>query len=238
MPLFSRISGVTAIWNTNAFWAYLMNLRLHNAKVQMLKLSAVLLACIGVLFVVYGGQSASSDLSPSQSTPTNPNTTTSGSEPLIGNLLTLIASILYAAYQVLYKHFVSLPSDPGGPISAPIPPPSPVSSTRAGYEPLLTDDDASVPSSYSTRTYLSSPSDELILPFGLYPNLLTSAVGIITITALWPMLVVLHWTGAEKFTLPADSRTWASVAGNALGGVAYNSGYMVHRVATHQKARN
>ena len=116
----SRISNVTAIWNTNAFCAYLMNIRLHNAKIQMVKLSAVLLACVGVLFVVYGGQSASSDLAPSSfSTSTNPNITSSGSAALIGNLLTLIASIGYAAYQVLYRRFVALPSDPDKSISAP-----------------------------------------------------------------------------------------------------------------------
>ena len=228
MASLSRISDVTAIWNTNAFWAYLMNVRLHNAKIQLLKLSAVLLACIGVLFVVYGGHSAASDPAPSSySTSANPDITGSGSAPLIGDLLTLIASIGYAAYQVLYKRFVSLPSDPDESISAPIPPHSP------GYEPVSTDDDASLLSSHSHRTQSSSASDGSTLPFGLYPNLLTSAIGVTTFVALWPILVFLHWTGVEKFTLPADGRTWASIAGIALGGVAFNSGYMVRCVASH-----
>jgi len=230
----SRISDVTAIWNTNAFWAYLMNIRLHNTKIQMLKLSAVLLACVGVLFVVYGGQSASSDLAPSSvSTSTNPNMTSSGSAALTGDLLTLIASIGYSAYQVLYKRFVALPSDPDEAISAPFPPHSPVSSTRVGYEPLSTDDDASVLSSHSSSTHSSSASDGSTLPFGLYPNLLTSAIGVVTFITLWPILVILHWTGTEKFTLPADGRIWASIAGIALGGVAFNAGYMVRCVGTY-----
>jgi drug/metabolite transporter (DMT)-like permease len=238
MASLSRISDVTAIWNTNAFWAYLMNVHLHNSKVQMRKLSAVLLACVGVLFVVYGGQSASSDQvlsSSSSSTPTNPNTTSGSSAPFIGDLLTLIASIGYAAYQVLYKRFVSLPSDPDESISAPPPPYSPLSSTRAGYEPLVTDDDASLLPSHPSPTHSSAPSNGLTLPFGLYPNLLTSAIGIVTFIALWPLLVVLHWTGAEKFTLPADGRTWASIAGIALGGVTFNAGYMVCCVTTHSR---
>jgi drug/metabolite transporter (DMT)-like permease len=234
MAPLSRISDVTAIWNTNAFWAYLMNVRLHNAKVQMLKLSAVLLACVGVLFVVYGGQSASSGSAlSSPSTPTNQNATrtSGGSAPLIGDLLSLIASVGYAAYQVLYKRFVSLPSDPDESISAPIPPLSPLSSTRAGYEPLLTDDDALILSSQPSRTHPPAASDESTLPFGLYPNLLTSAIGVATFIALWPLLMVLHWSGAEKFTLPADARIWAGIAGIALGGVTFNAGYMVRCVS-------
>ena len=218
-----------------------MNVRLHNAKVQMLKLSAVFLACIGVLFVVWGGQSASSDqVYSSSSTPTNSNPTNGGSAPLIGDLLTLIASIGYAAYQVLYKRFVSLPTDPDESISAPIPPRSSRSSTRAGYEPLMTDDDddAPLPSSRSSRTHSSAASDGSTLPFGLYPNLLTSAIGVVTFISLWPLLVVLHWTGAERFTLPADGRTWASVAGIVLGGVTFNAGYMVRCVTTHSKDLN
>jgi len=216
-----------------------MNVRLHNAKVQVLKLSAVLLACVGVLFVVYESQSVSSDPAlSSSSTRTSPKAMSGGSAPLIGNLLTLAASIGYAAYQVLYKHFVALPSGPGESISAPVPPLSPLSSTRAEYEPLVTDDDESISSSHSLRTHSSAVSDGSTLAFGLYPNLLTSAIGVATFITLWPFLVVLHWTGAEKFTLPADGRTWASVAGITLGGVAFNSAYMVCCVATHSKNLN
>lgn len=218
-----------------------MNVQLHNSKLQPLKLSAVLLACVGVLFVVYGGQSASSDQALSSSstpTPTNQNTTSGSSAPLIGDLLTLVASIGYAAYQVLYKRFVSLPFDPDESISAPIPPPSPLSSTRAGYEPLVNDDDASLLSSHSSRTLCSAVNDGSTLPLGLYPNLLTSAIGVVTFVALWPLLVVLHWTGAEKFTLPADGRIWASIAGIALGGITFNAGFMVRCITSHLKNLN
>jgi drug/metabolite transporter (DMT)-like permease len=209
-----------------------MDLRLHNAKIQMLKLSAVALACIGVLLVVYGGQSTSSNSAPtSQSTSTSPNTTSGGSA-LIGDLLTLISSLASAAYQVLYRRFVSLPSDPDESISAPIPPHSPVSSTQAGYEPLLTDDNASLLSSRSSRTYPPSADDGSTLPFGLYPNLLTSAIGVATLVSLWPMLVILHWTGVERFTLPVDGKTWASVAVIMLAGITFNSGYMVSHVVS------
>ena len=213
-----------------------MNVRLHNAKIQMPKLSAVLLACVGVLFVVYGGKYASSNpTASSQSTSTNPDATNGGSAALIGDLLTLIASIGYAAYQVLYKRFVSLPSDPDDSISAPIAPHSPVSSTLPGYEPILTDDDAPLLSPHSLNTHSSSASDRSTLPFGLYPNLLTSGIGVITFVGLWPILVFLHWTGVETFTLPADGRTWAGIAGIAFGGVIFFSGYMVRCVATHRR---
>ena len=205
----------------------------------MPKLSAVFLACVGVLFVVYGGQSTSPDsMSSSRLTSTNPDATTGGSAALIGYLLTLIASIANAAYQVLYNRLVSLPSDPDESTPAPIPPQSPVSSTRAGYEPLSTEDEAFILSSHSLDTHSSSAGDGSTLPFGLYPNILTSGIGAVTLITLWPILVFLHWTGAEKFTLPADGRTWAGIAGIALSEVIFNSGFMVRCIAAHQRLSN
>jgi len=82
----------------------------------MPKLTAVLLACVGVLFVVYGGQSASSDQvvsSSSSLTPTNQITPNGGSSaPLIGDLLTLIVSIASGMQSINSSTNVSSPSPP------------------------------------------------------------------------------------------------------------------------------
>ena len=135
----------------------------------------------------------------------------------------------YAAYQVLSKRFVSSWIH----IRAPHPP---VPSTRARYEPILADAESPFLSSYALNTHSSSANNGSTLPFGLYPNLLTSGIGVVTFLALWPILVLLHWLEAEKSTLPADGRIWGGIAGIALGGVTFNSGYMVPWVSTYHVA--
>ncbi|CAK5280214.1 unnamed protein product [Mycena citricolor] len=98
----ASVSDVTAIWNANAFFAYLMT---FNLKWEPRRLLAVILATLGVLVVVYGGSRASNADSISRSS-------FKPSAPLVGDLLTLIASIGYALYQVLYKRYAALPTDP------------------------------------------------------------------------------------------------------------------------------
>lgn len=128
----ASISAVTAIWNTNAFWAYLLAVWLldedsdpvanahmseHTSlnpsstptasskwwkRLEPTKLVAVGMACVGVVVVVYSGREET-DEQPSASAP---------SAPLAGVLLTLAASFLYALVQVLYKKYISLPNSP------------------------------------------------------------------------------------------------------------------------------
>jgi hypothetical protein len=54
-----RLSDVTVIWNTNAFFAYIITVRLFELNWEPRKLLAVLIATFGVVAVVYGdvGQS-------------------------------------------------------------------------------------------------------------------------------------------------------------------------------------
>ncbi|QRW05219.1 transmembrane protein [Ceratobasidium sp. AG-Ba] len=96
------VSDVTAIFNTHAFWAYLLSTALippqdGTSRWQLHKLFAVLLACAGVFATVYGsvddGQNTGVAATPSTST------------ALLGNLLTTISAISYALYQVAYKKY-------------------------------------------------------------------------------------------------------------------------------------
>ncbi|KAF6766055.1 hypothetical protein DFP72DRAFT_865423 [Ephemerocybe angulata] len=83
----SLASDVTAIWNTNAFFAYLISVRLFKLKWEL-----------GTIAVVYGGASASeADPKPASASPHDvvTSTTFKPSAPLLGNLLTLIASFGY-----------------------------------------------------------------------------------------------------------------------------------------------
>ncbi|KAF8707691.1 hypothetical protein RHS03_03793, partial [Rhizoctonia solani] len=88
----ASLSDITALFNTHAFWAYILSTAFlppppDRPRWQPYKLLAVLLACIGVFITVYGN---SDDTSP-------------GSNPFVGNLLALVSAISYALYQVAYK---------------------------------------------------------------------------------------------------------------------------------------
>jgi len=100
----ASVSDVTAIWNTNAFFAYIISVKLFKWRWEAQRLVAVCLATLGVVAVVYGG-----------TTPTKTGTTSGfvfkPTAPLFGDLLTLVASFVYGLYQVLYKVYATLPSD-------------------------------------------------------------------------------------------------------------------------------
>lgn len=231
-----RISDVTAILNTNAFWAYLLSVWMASSPWQAKRLWAVLIAVFGVFVIVYGGASRE---------PTTPGT--SSSAELVGDALTLLASVLYAVYQVTYKRYVALPNrieaeEDHSKISA------------AGYEPLPNGSSSPINGTLSPRLRRAlsigseparrtswndseneSQEDEennannaAVYPaFGLHPNFITSAIGVCTLLFVWPLVVVVHYAGIETFRLPSDIQTWASIGAVSICGVAYNVGFMV-----------
>ncbi|KAJ7244779.1 hypothetical protein B0H12DRAFT_1128746 [Mycena haematopus] len=198
----ASVSDVTAIWNTNAFFAYLMTFR---CKWEPRRFFAVSLATVGVLIVVYGGSTAQTNDSSSSIAKR------AGSvKPLVGDLLTLVASIGYALYQVLYKKYAALPSDPE-------------LVAEAEYEHLPSDESPDV--QYEA---LDVPLDSVYPPpFGLHPNLLTSSIGLCTLCVLWIFIPVLHHTGVEPFLLPSNLTITFTIVGIALSGVIFNAGFMV-----------
>ena len=166
---------------------------------------------------MYGGASAGSDpLSPSLSESLSSSTTTlKPSAPLLGNLLTLVASFGYGLYQVLYKIYAALPTDPEV-------------TSEILYEQVSEDQEPDDVDELSRLSPELADRDALYPPpFGLHPNLLTSIVGLATLLILWIPLPLLHWTGAESFALPPDMHTALSILGIALGGMVFNSGFMV-----------
>jgi len=182
------------------------------------KLVAVLLATIGTLLVVYGGVSSSEVQTGDVQDGGSSHAFAKPKAPLIGNLLTLVASFGYGLYQVLYKIYAALPSDPEvvGDVL---------------YEQILNHDevdDNHQDNSELEDTALSSSGDALYPPpFGLHPNFLTSIIGLTTLMVLWVPIPILHWTGVETFVWPSNWLTVISIAGIALGGVVFNAGFMV-----------
>lgn len=216
----ASVGDVTAIWNTNAFFAYLISVRLFKLKWEVRKLIAVSLATLGTIAVVYGGASASeADPKPASASPHDvvTSTTFKPSAPLLGNLLTLIASFGYGLYQVLYKIYAALPTDPE------------VTSDSL-YRQLSEDDAEPEETEMGANEHASLSGEEDAVyppPFGLHPNLLTSVIGLCTFFVLWIPLPILHMTGLEPFALPPNMHTALSIFGIAFGGMVFNAGFMV-----------
>ena len=166
-----------------------------------------MIATIGVLAVVYGGaQSQKSTEKQAQTTTIIP------SAPLLGDLLTLVASVAYGLYLVLYKKYAALPTD-AEVISNP------------SYDPIFDVDPSTSSDEASMDTALHSNTTNL-LPFGLYANLLTSTIGLLTLTLFWLPMPVLHYLDIEKFALPENATTVLAISGIALSGVVFNAGFM------------
>ncbi|PPR05701.1 hypothetical protein CVT26_008942 [Gymnopilus dilepis] len=185
----------------------LASVKLFKLQWEARRLLAVVLATLGTIAVVYGGSTAPVEKDPSSGGP--PTTTSVGfrpSAPLLGNLLTLVASFGYGLYQVLYKIYAALPSDPE------------VAADTA-YEQIPEDDEPAI----------SVDPDEAVYPppFGFHPNLLTSLMGLCTALVLWIPVPFLHWSGTEPFRLPPNMLTVLSICGIALSGVVFNAGFMV-----------
>ncbi|KII86460.1 hypothetical protein PLICRDRAFT_165023 [Plicaturopsis crispa FD-325 SS-3] len=201
----ASISDVTAIWNTNALWCWVFTTYLFKLKWESRRLIAVLLATFGVFIVVYGGsESSKSDSAPEHASVRSLKPTA----PLLGDAMTLVASVLYALYQVMYKKYAALPSDPE-------------LIAEGLYEPI-TDDPETTEADALDLENVSYPP-----PFGLHANLLSSAVGLCTLLVLWIPIPILHYTGIEVFVFPRNLHTVFSIAAIALSGVAFNGGFMI-----------
>lgn len=204
-----RMSDVTAIWNTNVFWVYVLCVWLYQMKWEARKFGPVLLACFGVMLDVYGGSISykKKKLSQRYEGP---------AAPVLGDILTLVASISYALYQVMYKRYVTLPEDPEEPIHGP--------DDSFGYESIPDPEDGMLS---------VEPSDEHeanSVPFGLYPNLFTSCLGLCNALVMVIGFPILHWLSIEEFRLPPDAITFWGIVGIAVGGLIFNSCFMVRTV--------
>ncbi|KAK2461934.1 hypothetical protein APHAL10511_006397 [Amanita phalloides] len=202
----ASLSDVTAIWNTNAFFAYIFTVKFLNVPWESRRLFAVLLATLGVMVVVYGGSTTTK--LPNSKRPSTQAITGMMPSPLLGDLLSVVASIAYGLYQVLYKKYAALPSDP---------------------ELVAEDTYIPVSDDYADTSLAESDKEDVVFPppFGLHPNLLTSFVGLLTFIILWIPLPLLHYYGIEKFRLPDDAKTYFAICGIAAGGIVFNAGFMV-----------
>jgi len=225
------VSDVTALFNTNAFWVYLLSGFMTESSSSRRRwdtqnLLAVLAACLGVLAVVYGGTQARPDseleqtkgeqLDPPSFRPT---ITSSPTVTAVGYALALASSISFALYQVLYERYAIIyPGDDNHKQPSP-----PSLSTDCAQEPLL------IPiRDIETRSTLPNTSSSIAPPFAFYPNFLTSLIGLTTLLFLWIPIPFMHILDlAQPFAFPADAQTWGYVGLIAVSGVVFNAGFMV-----------
>ncbi|KAJ3969463.1 hypothetical protein EV361DRAFT_920825 [Lentinula raphanica] len=189
----SSASDVTVIWNTNAFFAYLISVAILGHQHQHKKFAAVVLATVGVVLVVYGGNidSGNDGLHP-----------TRHHTRLVGDLLALLASILYAVYQLFYDAFIEPPLNP-----------LPILGTLPTSE--------SIPLVQEYKDAIYPP------PYGLESSFWTSMIGLCTMSLLWIAFPVLQSLGVEKFSLPDDSVVVLAILGAALSGAMFMTGTMI-----------
>jgi drug/metabolite transporter (DMT)-like permease len=208
-----RLSDITAIWNTNAFFAYIITVRLFKLNWELRKLLAVLIATCGVMAVVYGdakqskpqpadyykaSANASEDLQPKA--------------PLVGDLLTLCASVGYGLYQVLYKRHAALPLD---------------QEFELGNAYVALPDSDGLPASELSEGDKTVGDLTYPPPFGLHPNLLACGIGLTTFFSFWILLPLLHYSGYERFRLPDNLTVILAIAGITASGLVFNVGLMV-----------
>ena len=225
------MTDITAIYNSNAFWAYIFSIYLiRTERWELHKALAVILACVGVVIIAYG------DSATKQETPTG-----TGSR-LFGNIMALAGSLAFALYEVGYQKLAALPSASVDhkhvQQAAAARPKRPEGVRRQSLRRLKED---GPPSSYSTESddedleddYTARPiyitAEGKLDPqvFLAHANTITAGIGLATFTLLWIPVPILHWTGIEPFELPRDGMTYLAIAGNVFFGVVFNSCFMM-----------
>ncbi|OCB86086.1 DNA ligase I [Sanghuangporus baumii] len=202
---YASVSDVTAIWNSNAFWAYVISVKLKHSAWEPRRLAAVVIASLGVVVVIYGSKQ-SSDASDSDDI----------SAPFFGNMLTLIASVGYGFYQVLYNMYAV--------------PPSEAEDERGAWRRLsFSSDSVEEALVESEVTEGINLVDDIVYPppFGLYANALTTGMGILTILILWIPLPLLHMTDIEPFAWPKDLKTLIAIFGICLSALTFLATFMI-----------
>ena len=128
-------------------------------------------------------------------------------------MLTLAASVLYGLYQVLYKRYIALPSDPE-------------STAESGHYRSLP---VSANNTVDEETATTLRADDIVYPppFGLHANLITATIGLCTLLVFWIPIPLLHYYQIETFRLPPNGSTVMAIAGIAASGVVFNAGFMV-----------
>ncbi|KIO25811.1 hypothetical protein M407DRAFT_24866 [Tulasnella calospora MUT 4182] len=231
--VFAPISDVTAIWSSNAFWAYIISVLASSYcisssgrqvhKWESRKLLAVSMASVGVAAVVYGGSSQTQQpISPSESS--NGSTSSSTSKlVLLGDALALLSALSTASWAVWYDRSIALSE--GERSRPPSPQPSDnIDGLRAAYQPLRTDDEPTWLTGATAPTSIPPSS----LPFGLHANFFSWTVGMITFFIFWiPLFLINIMKLGPPVELPPNPKVWLCVGFISAMSMTYNAGALI-----------
>ncbi|KAJ3909502.1 hypothetical protein F5879DRAFT_61022 [Lentinula edodes] len=192
----SSASDVTVIWNTNAFFAYLISVTVLGHQHRHSKFAAVLLATMGVVLVVYGGVEPGNSVLHHRRLPSRS----------VGDLFALLASVLYAGYQLFYDGFIELP----------LVSPQVLDDFSSESTPLIEPEELE---EYKDAVYPS--------PYGLESSFWTSMIGLCTMSLLWAAFPALQSLGIEHFSRPTDLPTVLAILGAAMSGATFMTGTMM-----------
>ena len=129
----TSMTSLTALYNLNAFWAYILSIYYARSEKWALRPSiAVGIACVGVLVMTYGD---SKEIVAANS---------SSGNHLLGDVLGLAASAACGFYEVWYKRYIALPQADDVPLqarSSATTPRQAMHSNRPSYSRLLASTD-------------------------------------------------------------------------------------------------
>lgn len=107
----TSMTSLTALYNLNAFWAYILSIHYSRSDKWALRPSiAVGIACLGVLVMTAGDSKseAANTRKDARDTPSEGDRT--AASRLLGDLLGLLSSAACGFYEVWYKRYIALPS--------------------------------------------------------------------------------------------------------------------------------
>ncbi|KAH9815649.1 hypothetical protein DFH28DRAFT_968633 [Melampsora americana] len=239
------LTSVTAIYNTNAFFAYVFSLMfLKFELISIKKIISVLISLFGVLIITFSNPTSNMNLHASTEQDNLPNhnspsQSTSLSTPhrLMGTTLAFVGSLTYAGYEVWYKKLISLP-DPqilrhsltlfsSKSTLSNLPEAEPHSSDQEELTGLLSSSESQVNKlkpEIDLVNRLLKVSPQIIL---LHANSITSSIGFFTLTLLWIPIPILHFLKFEPFELPPNTKVTFLILGMISMGVIFNAGFMV-----------
>ncbi|WVW86787.1 hypothetical protein I302_108841 [Kwoniella bestiolae CBS 10118] len=233
---------ITAIYSTSAFATYGFSMMLLGQPLSRITMGSIALAFTGVVVISVDGLGDVKEGLMGR---------------VVGDGIMLFGAIILGLYEVIYK--LALPEGHGGVSPFPsnyTPLPThhsdgmdetPLSSgitilhrpifPHQGTDSTPTPIELTPPLSRTTSNAGLLPSQshhhvqhQVKLPPALHANFITSCIGIATLLLLWPPILLLDWTGYEKFHWPDGEnvmRIWGCLGLVFAGGTIYNAGLMV-----------
>ncbi|KAI8870874.1 hypothetical protein GQ42DRAFT_162399 [Ramicandelaber brevisporus] len=105
----TTMAKVTALYNCACFFAYIFSIWLLKERIQTLKVAAVIISIAGVVLMMLINTGSSNDGKNNDKPSAAENTFAEGNDKhteLVGDIFSVVCSVLIGLYQVVYKRFI------------------------------------------------------------------------------------------------------------------------------------